>query len=226
MQFPATLVFGGKKAHPTPGWGKNFFYTGSIHFMQFPATLVFVAEKVALPGWQGNFFYTASIHFKQFPATLVFGSRKAPPPFLNFSGETWLTSFYMWNTHGPHYYKSTLRFLLSKYLLLVTNFINFSKYSHIEKSRTQDYGAGGSPVGSLTTIHTNIPAIPITLLAMALWNVIRLFYVYAYISLSGYMTKLLVILLQQLRSIEYEAMLKINILQELGRENLESCDMT
>ena len=66
------------------------------------------------------------------------------------------------------YYKSTLRFLLSEYLLYVTNFINFSKYSHIEKYRTQDHGTGGSPVGSLTTIHTNIPAIPITLLDMAL----------------------------------------------------------
>ena len=66
------------------------------------------------------------------------------------------------------YYKSTLRFLLSEYLLYVTNFINFSKYSHIEKYRTQDHGAGGSPVGSLTTIHTNIPAISITLLDMAL----------------------------------------------------------
>ena len=66
------------------------------------------------------------------------------------------------------YYKSILRFVISKYLLYVTNFINFSKYSHIEKYRTQDHGAGGSPVGSLTTIHTNIPAIPITLLDMAL----------------------------------------------------------
>ena len=43
-----------------------------------------------------------------------------------------------------------------------------SKYSHIEKYRTQNHGAGGSPIGSLTTIHTNIPAIPITLLDMAL----------------------------------------------------------
>ena len=42
------------------------------------------------------------------------------------------------------------------------------------------------------TIHTNTPAIPITLLYMALWNVIRLLYVYAYISLSSYVTKLLV----------------------------------
>ena len=64
-----------------------------------------------------------------------------------------------------------------------------------------DHGAGGSSVGSLTTIHTNIPAIPIILLDMALRNVIRLLYVYAYISLSGYISKLLVILLQQLRSI-------------------------
>ena len=57
------------------------------------------------------------------------------------------------------YYKSTLRFLLSEYLLKVTNLVNFLKYSHIEKYRTQDHGAGGRPVGSLTTIHTNIPAI-------------------------------------------------------------------
>ena len=66
------------------------------------------------------------------------------------------------------YYKSTLRFLLSKYLLYVTNFVNFSKYSHIEKYRTQDHGAGGRPVGSLNTIHTNIPAITITVLDMEL----------------------------------------------------------
>ena len=99
------------------------------------------------------------------------------------------------------YYKSTLRFLLSEYHLYVTNFINFTKYSHIGKYRTQDQGAGGRSIGSLTTIHTNIPAISITLLDMALSNVITLLYVYAYTSLSGYMTKLLVIVLEQLRSI-------------------------
>ena len=66
------------------------------------------------------------------------------------------------------YYKSTLRFLLSEYLLYVTNLVNFSKYSHIQKYRTQDHGAGGRPVGSLTTIHTNIPAITITVLDMEL----------------------------------------------------------
>ena len=42
------------------------------------------------------------------------------------------------------------------------------KYSHIEKYRTQDHGVGGSPIGSLTTIHTNIPAITVTVLAIAL----------------------------------------------------------
>ena len=66
------------------------------------------------------------------------------------------------------YYKSTLRFLLSKYLLYVTNFVNFSKYSHIQKYRTLGHGAGGRPVGSLTTIHTNIPTITITVLDMEL----------------------------------------------------------
>ena len=66
------------------------------------------------------------------------------------------------------YYKSTLRFLLSEYLLYVTNLVNFSKYSHIQKYRTQDHGADGRPVGSLTTIHTNIPAITITVLDMEL----------------------------------------------------------
>ena len=33
---------------------------------------------------------------------------------------------------------------------------------------TQDHGAGGRPIGSLTTIHTNIPAITGRVLAMAL----------------------------------------------------------
>ena len=61
----------------------------------------------------------------------------------------------------PTHSKSTLRFLLSKFLLQVTNFINFSKYSHMQKFRTKDHGAGGRPIESLTTIHTNIPAIPI-----------------------------------------------------------------
>ena len=99
------------------------------------------------------------------------------------------------------YYKSTLRFLLSEYLLYVTNFVNFSKYSHIHKYRIQDHDAGQWPIGSLNRIHTSIPAITITVLDMELRNVIRLLYVNAYISLSGYMTKLLVILLEQLRSL-------------------------
>ena len=43
-----------------------------------------------------------------------------------------------------------------------------SKYSHIQKYRTEDYGADGRPIGSLTTTHTNIPTITVTVLAMAL----------------------------------------------------------
>ena len=66
------------------------------------------------------------------------------------------------------YYKSTLRFLLSEYLLYFTNFVNVSKYSHIQKYRTQGHGTGGRPVGSFNTIHTNIPAITITVLDMEL----------------------------------------------------------
>ena len=62
------------------------------------------------------------------------------------------------------------------------------------------------------TIQTNIPAIPIKLLDIALSNVFRFLYNYAYISLPGYITKHLVILqLEDLRSLLYEYILKINI---------------
>ena len=37
-----------------------------------------------------------------------------------------------------------------------------------QKYRTQNHAAGGRPIGSLITIHTNIPAITVTVLAMAL----------------------------------------------------------
>ena len=120
--------------------------------------------------------------------------------FSAFLWETWLMS-YMWNSHGLH---TTNLHSDSSYLNIffkLPTLSTFSKYSHIQKYRTQDCGAGGRPIGSLTTIQTNIPTITITVLAMELWNVIKLLYVYACISLSGYMTKLLVILLQQLRSI-------------------------
>ena len=40
--------------------------------------------------------------------------------------------------------------------------------SSLEKYRTQDHGAGGRPIGNLTTIHTNIPPITVTVLAIAL----------------------------------------------------------
>ena len=48
------------------------------------------------------------------------------------------------------------------------------KYSHIQNYRTQDHGAYGRPIGSPTTIHTNIPAITVTLLAKELFSVIRI----------------------------------------------------
>ena len=119
--------------------------------------------------------------------------RKVPPLFSAFLWEIWLMS-YMWNTNDPH---STNRHSDSYYSNIFYRLPTLSTFqiTHIEKNRTQDHGAGGSPVGSLTTIHIDIPAITITVLDIALWNVFRLLYVYAYISLSSYMTKLLVILL-------------------------------
>ena len=93
-------------------------------------------------------------------------AEKPPPSFLPFYERP--GSCHTCRIPMSPYYKSTLRFLLFKYLLSLTNFINFSKYSHIQKYRTQDHGAGGSPIGSLTTIHTNIPAITVTVLAIAL----------------------------------------------------------
>ena len=120
----------------------------------------------------------------QFPATLVSGGRKAPPLFSAFHQRP-RTILHMWNTQGPHNTNTHSDSSYPNIFFRVTNFVNFSKYSHIEKYRTQYQGIGGSPIGSLMTIHTNIPAIPITLLDMALWNVIRLLYVYAYISLSS-----------------------------------------
>ena len=69
-----------QKSPPASKQG-NFFYTGSIHFMQFPVTLDFVAEKSPPPsGWTGKFFYTGSIHFMQCPATLDFVAEKPPHP--------------------------------------------------------------------------------------------------------------------------------------------------
>ena len=55
-----------------------------------------------------------------------------------------------------------------EYLPYVTNFVNFSKYSHIQKYKIQDHAAGQRPIGSLNRIHTSIPAITITVLDMEL----------------------------------------------------------
>ena len=120
-----------------------------------------------------------------------------PPPFLPFHERP--GSHHTCGTHLVPFYKSTLRFILSEFLLQVTNFVNFSKYSHIKKYRTQDHGAGGGPIGSLTTIHAYIPAMSVTLLAMRLWSVIMVLYVYACMLLTWYVTKLLVIHLEQSR---------------------------
>ena len=94
-----------------------------------------------------------------------FGSdgRKAPCLFMRDPAHITHVE-YPWSP----YYKSTHRFLLSEYLLYVTNFINFLKYSPIQKYRTQILVQVEGPIGSFTKIHTNIPAIPVTVLAIAL----------------------------------------------------------
>ena len=180
MQFQATLVQLAEKPPPQQQNRENS-ETGSIHFIQFQATLVQLAEKCPPPvAKQWKFLrldLSISCNFKQ----LWFSWQKSPPPFCLFMRDLAHTRHveYPWSS----YYKSTLRFLLSKFLLQVPNFVNFSIYSHIQKYRTQDHSAGGRPIGSLTTIHTNIPDITVTVLAMALWSV-RILYLYACLSLT------------------------------------------
>ena len=63
-----------------------------------------------------NFFDTRFIHFRQFQATLVLVAEKPYPPlfYLFVRDLTHVTHVeYPWSP----YYKSTLKFLLSEYLL-------------------------------------------------------------------------------------------------------------
>ena len=101
-------------------------------------------------------------------------AERPPPLFCLFVRDQ--TILHMWNTHGPHNSNMHSDCSYPNIFFRLPTLSTFSKYSHIEKYRTQDHGAGGSPIGSLMTIHTNIPAIPITLLDMTLWNVIMLLY--------------------------------------------------
>ena len=61
----------------------------------------------------------------------------------------------------------------------------------------QDHGAGGRLIGSLTTIHTNIPAMSKTSLALILRSIIMILYLNGCSTLTGYVTKLFVIHLEQ-----------------------------
>ena len=105
--------------------------------MQFPATLVQLAEKPYQAAKQGQILrldLSISCNFQQ----LWFSWQKTTP-LPHFC------TFVRYQAHVIHveqswslYYKSTLRFPLSEFLLQVTNFVNFSKYSHIE---VQDTGS-------------------------------------------------------------------------------------
>ena len=84
-------------------------------------------------------------------------AEEPPTPFLPFHERpglcpTWaipMVPILQIHTQTPPIQMSSLGYQLG----------HFSKYSHIEKYRTQDHGAGGRPIGSFTKIHTTIPAI-------------------------------------------------------------------
>ena len=122
----------------------------------------------------------------QFPATLVQLTEKTPPPSKQLNRDkllVWIYPFHAISSNfgpagrkGPPQQPNREIFLDWIYPLhtISSNFgsagrkVNFSKYSHIQKYRTQDHGTGGRPISSLTAIHTNIPAITVTVLDMVL----------------------------------------------------------
>ena len=69
---------------------------------------------------------------------------------------------------GPHTTNPYSDSSYPNFFYRLPTLVNFSKYSYIENYRTQDHGAYGRPIGSPTTIPTNIPAITVTLLAKEL----------------------------------------------------------
>ena len=158
--------------------------------MQFWATLGSAGRKA--PPLEQGIFLDWIYPFHATLSNFGFGWQKSPPPiFLLFcersdSSHTCgipMVPIGQIHTQISPIWISSIGYQLCQLFKLLT----YRKY------RTQYHGTSGRPIGSLTTIHNNIPPIPITLVDMALWNVIRLLYVYAYISWSAYMAKLLVI---------------------------------
>ena len=145
-KFWATLVFVAEKPSPSPPpprWGKIFWHW-IYQFQAISSIFDFVGEKPPCrwgkiywhwiypfqaissnfgfcgrkaPPWdEGKFFDTGSIHFRQFRATLVFVAERPPPLFCLLMRDlthVTLVEYLLWSP----YYKSTLRFLLSEYLL-------------------------------------------------------------------------------------------------------------
>ena len=161
-----------EKPPPHPGWGK-IFWLQIYPFQAISSNFGFLWQKSPPPPQdEGKFFDYRFIHFRQFPATLVFVAEKPPPLFclfchglgLHHTGRIPKVPILQIHTQIPPIQISSVGYQL----------LNFSKYSHIQNYRTQDHGAYGRPIGSPTTIHTNIPAIAVTLLAKELWSVIRI----------------------------------------------------
>ena len=113
------LWFLWQKSPPPPEWGK-IFWLQIYPFQAISSNFGFCGRKA--PHDNGNFFDFRSIHFRQFWATLVFVAEKPPPP--PGWGKIFWHQIYPFQACIRHveyprfpYYKSILRFLLSKYLL-------------------------------------------------------------------------------------------------------------
>ena len=222
MQFQQLGSAGRDLLPPPPGPNREKFWEWIDSFHAISSNFGSAGRKAPLPPVtkQGKFWdWIYSFH----AISSNFGSagRKAPPPPQWPNREKfwdWIYPFHAissnfgsagrkappgscYNVEQPWspYYKSTLRFLPSEFLLQVTKFVNFSNTYR----KLQDTGSWCRWKACRQPYHNThyYPCYTITILDMELWNVIRSLYVYACISLSGYMTKLLVMHLEQVMSL-------------------------
>ena len=116
------------------------------------------------PRMRETFFDFRSIHFRQFRATLVFVAEK-PPPFLPFCQG-------LGSCHTERIPKVPILQIHTQIPPIQISSIGYHLCQlfkiHIQNYRTQNHGAYEMSIGSPTTIHTNIPAITVTLLAKEL----------------------------------------------------------
>ena len=152
-----------KSPPPCQDEGK-FFDTRSTHFRQFWATLVFVAEKPPPPRMREHFLtsdLSISGNFEQ----LWFLWQKSPSPsFQDFRQGKWADIRSGIHFQGPHFTNPYFGFCWQKspsYPPRTEGKFFDTRYFHIYRQ----FWAGlwflvayGRPIGSPTTIHTNISA--------------------------------------------------------------------